>query len=265
MTKIVQHAILPKTGVRLVIDTGLRLDNVFSNLQRYMETSATLDEQSKTTRQRVLQTLLVQKRCTILELAKAVEINPISVRHHINRLEADGLVTSEEERHGVGRPRRLYFLTEAGLERFPSRYLRLTLRLLGQLKDTMPQPLVSQLFTQMAEDVAAEYRTQVEGMGMEERLDLVAGLLRNEGFLVEWEQKGNEYHIREVSCPYFHIGQSHPEVCTVDQTLISTMLSVPAEKVKCLLNGDAHCTYVVPGLLSSLEQAENHKKITTEA
>jgi predicted ArsR family transcriptional regulator len=220
-----------------------------------METNLDLDEQSKTTRQRVLQTLLVRKRCTILELAEAVNINPISVRHHINRLEAENLVTSEEERHGVGRPRRLYFLTEAGLECFPSRYLRLTLRLLEQLKDTMPQPMVSQLFTQMAEDVAAEYRSQVEGLDMEQRLDLVAGLLRNEGFLVEWEQKGSDYHIREVSCPYFHIGQSHPEVCTVDQTLISTMLSVPAEKVKCLLNGDAHCTYVVPGSINVITPA----------
>jgi len=75
-----------------------------------------------------------------------VDINPISVRHHINRLEADGLVTSEEERHGVGRPRRLYFLTEKGRERFPTRYIRLTMRLLEQLKEAMPQPMIAKLF-----------------------------------------------------------------------------------------------------------------------
>ena len=219
-----------------------------------MDIHAVVDDQTRTTRQRVLQTLLVRQRCTINELAKSVDINPISVRHHINRLEADGLVTSEEERHGVGRPRRVYFLTEAGMERFPSRYLRLTLRLLEQLKDTMPRPMISQLFTQMAEDVASEYRTQIKGLDMEHRLDLVTSLLRNEGFVVEWEQKGSDYHIREISCPYFHIGQSHPEVCAVDQTLISSMLSVPAEKVKCLLNGDAHCTYVVPGMSISLSE-----------
>lgn len=213
-----------------------------------MDINLTVDDQALSTRQRVLQTLLTRQRCTINELAEIVEINPISVRHHINRLEAEGLVTSAEERHGVGRPRRLYYLTEAGLERFPSRYLRLTLRLLEQLKGSMPEPMVTQLFTQMARDVADEYRNQVNGLEMEERLDLVTSLLRQEGFTVEWEQKGEEYHIREVSCPYYHIGQSHPEVCSVDQTLISSMLAVPAEKVKCLLNGDAHCTYVVPKL-----------------
>ena len=81
---------------------------------------------------------------------------------------------------------------------------------------------------------------------MEDRLDLVVNLLDNEGFTVECEQQDDEYLIREISCPYYHLGQSHPEVCSVDQTLISMILSVPAEKVKCVLDGDAHCTYVVP-------------------
>ena len=205
-----------------------------------------VDDPTKTTRERVLLTLLRQQRCTINMLATAVDINPISVRHHISKLEAEGLVTSEEERHGVGRPRRVYYLTEKGLELFPSRYLQLTIRLIEQLKETMPEAMVDRLFAQMAEDVASEYVSQVNGLSMEDRLDLVTTLLGNEGFTVEWEQQGNEYHIREISCPYYHIGQSHPEVCSVDQTLISTMLSVPAEKVKCVLNGDTHCTYVVP-------------------
>jgi len=215
---------------------------------------AETDERQLNTRQRVLKTLLNRQRCTINELAEAVEINPISVRHHINRLEAEALVTSEEERHGVGRPRRLYYLTEAGLEQFPSRYMKLTIRLLEQLKDTMPEQLVSKLFSQMAKDVAAEYEATVSGLGMEERLNLVTGLLSEEGFTVEWERKGEEYHIRETSCPYYHVGQSHPEVCSVDQTLISTMLSVPAEKVKCVLNGDTHCTYVVPSKIEQEDQ-----------
>lgn len=212
-------------------------------------TNQTLTEDSlQTTRERVLYTLLARQRCTINELAEAVDINPISVRHHITRLQADGLVGSEEERHGVGRPRRLYFLTEAGLEKFPSRYMRLTLRLLEQLKDSLPEPMITRLFAQMAEDVAAEHKSNLNDLGMEARLDLVTSLLSEEGFTVEWEKSDNQYLIREISCPYYHVGQDHPEVCTVDQTLISEILEVPVEKVKCVLHGDAHCTYVIPTL-----------------
>jgi DeoR family transcriptional regulator, suf operon transcriptional repressor len=199
----------------------------------------------KSTRDRILQTMVRQPRTTINELAEAVGINPISVRHHLTNLQVEGLVSSEEERHGVGRPRLVYLLTEAGTERFPTRYLRLTSRLLDQLKSTMPEPMVSKLFLQMANDMADDYSDQMNGLSMEERLDLARVLLAEEGFTVEWEKIGSQYQIHEITCPYLRIGQSHPEVCTVDQTLISKMLAVPAEKIQCILSGDAHCTYVV--------------------
>ncbi len=208
------------------------------------------ENQAKSTRDRILQTLLIRERCTINELADIVQINPISVRHHIARLEADGLVTSDETRHGVGRPRRFYFLTEQGREHFPTRYIRLTMRLLEQLKESVPPIFVKGLFTQMAQEMASNYRSEMEGLPIDKRMDLVKQFLSQEGFNVEVEKLGDDYHIRESNCPYFQVGQTHPEVCSLDQTLISTLLNIPAQKVQCLLHGDAHCTYVVPGDLS---------------
>ena len=199
----------------------------------------------KSTRDRILQTLLRKPRTTINELAIAVGINPISVRHHLTNLQVEGLVGNDEERHGVGRPRLVYFLTETGMERFPTRYLRLTTRLLAQMKESMPEPVVRKLFAEMADGLAEDYASQMKGMNIEERLDLAKTLLTEEGFNIEWEKSGSQYRIHEITCPYLQIGQSHPEVCTVDQTLISKMLAVPAEKVQCVLQGDAHCTYVV--------------------
>lgn len=210
-----------------------------------MEIITNLDEQNQTTRHRVLKTLLLRQNCTVNELADAVDINPISVRHHLNKLEAEGLVSSFEERHGVGRPRRLYHLTESGRELFPTRYLRLTTRLLAQLKDQLPPSMINQLFAQMAKDMAAEYEEALNGLSLEERLDLIKQLLGQEGFSVEWEKQGEEYYVREINCPYLQVSQAHPEVCAIDQTLISTLLSLPAEKVRCVLNGDTHCTYVI--------------------
>lgn len=202
----------------------------------------------KSTRERILQTLLSHPRSTINDLAEAVSINAISVRHHLTSLQADGLVTAEEERHGVGRPRLVYLLTEKGLERFPTRYLRLTTRLLDELKETLPPQAVRSLFAKLGTDLAGDYSDQVQDLPMEERLNLIKELLAEEGFTVEWEKHGDQYHINEITCPYYHVGQSHPEVCTIDQTLISTVLAVPAEKIHCVLRGDAHCTYVIPDL-----------------
>ncbi len=195
----------------------------------------------------VLRTLLSQPRCSINELAEKVGISPISIRHHIASLEAEGLIACEDERHGVGRPRQVFFLTERGIEQFPTRYVQLTLRLLEHLKETMPEAMINKLFTQMANDLAKDLSvgTEIQNLSMEERLNLVKSLLRQEGFNIEWEQLDDGYQIHEASCPYYFIGQNHPEVCTVDQILISTVLSVPAEKIKCILNGDNNCTYLI--------------------
>ncbi len=199
----------------------------------------------KSTREHILQTLLNHPRSTINELAEAVGINAISVRHHLTSLQAEGMANAEEERHGVGRPRLVYFLTEKGLERFPTRYLRLTNRLLDQLKEAMPAQTVKSLFERMATNLAENYSSKVKFLSMEEKLNLVKQILNDEGFMVEWEKQGSQYQIHEITCPYYHVGQSHPEVCTVDQTLISTMLSIPVEKIQCVLRGDTHCTYLI--------------------
>jgi predicted ArsR family transcriptional regulator len=208
----------------------------------------------KSTRERILQTLLNHPSATIQDLAVAVGINAISVRHHLSSLQAEGLVSNEEERHGVGRPRLVYSLTEKGLERFPTRYLRLTNRLLDQMKEAMPPGIINKLFTQMASDIASGYADHIKNFTVEEKLEFIKTLLAQEGFTVEWERQGQDYHIHEITCPYYHVGQSHPEICTVDQTLISEVLSIPVQKIHCVLHGDNHCTYVVSELASNGEK-----------
>ena len=199
----------------------------------------------KSTRDRILQTLLTHPASTISDLALAVDINTISVRHHLTNLQAEGLIQASEERHGVGRPRLVYSLTDSGIERFPTRYLNLTNRLLEELKSTMPQKEINQIFERMARSMAADQVDKLKNMNIEQKLDFIQKNLGEEGFMIEWQKVGDEYQITETACPFYHVGQAHPEVCVMDQTLISTMLSIPTEKINCVLNGDVHCTYVI--------------------
>jgi DeoR family transcriptional regulator, suf operon transcriptional repressor len=199
----------------------------------------------KSTRDRILQTLLSHPKATISDLAEAVQINTISVRHHLTNLQLDGLIKAEEERHGVGRPRLVYSLTSEGQEKFPSRYLQLTDQLLTQLKQVMSESQFNNLFPQIAKQLAGEKAEQTRKMPFEKKLEFLKNVLEEQGFSIEWEKSGDDYRINEVSCPFYHIGQSHPEVCTLDQTLISSILSIPIEKVECVLDGDHHCTYLV--------------------
>jgi DeoR family suf operon transcriptional repressor len=214
-----------------------------------------IETERKNTREQILQILLARKRCTINELAEVVGINQISIRHHVMKMEAEGLVETEEERHGVGRPHRMYFLSEKGREHFPTHYVRLTVRLLEQLKEQANPIFIKRLFTQMAEDMASDYQVEAKSLDIEEKLELIQKILSQEGFTVEIEKHENSFYIKEISCPYFHIGQNHPEVCAIDQTLISSLLDIPAHKVQCLLEGDSLCTYIIPNeVVQSSEQ-----------
>ena len=199
------------------------------------------------TRNRVLRTLLLNQSRTVNELAEAVEINPISVRHHVNKLEAEGLIQSEEERHGVGRPRLIYTLTNKGMEQFPQRYLQLTLRLLHQLKENLSEQVLGKLFQELAEGIAGELTRNVnlEDLSLKERLELLQDVLSSEGFMVRLEEEDDNYYLIEASCPYHHVGEDHPEICAVDQELIAHIISVAPQRVECILDGDTQCKYQI--------------------
>ncbi len=202
---------------------------------------------SNNTRNRVLRSLLLNQKRTVNELAEAVDINPISVRHHVTKLEAEGLIVSEEERHGVGRPRLVFSLTPKGMEQFPQRYLQLTLRLLEQLKSSLPEKVLGNIFKEIAEGIAEDltHDINLEDLDLKERLELLQEVLTAEGFMVEIQEEEGNFYIVEASCPYHHVGEDYPEICVVDQELIAHFVSSTPKRVECILDGDKQCKYLI--------------------
>ncbi|MHB8807886.1 MAG: helix-turn-helix transcriptional regulator [Anaerolineaceae bacterium] len=199
----------------------------------------------KTTREKVLMTIKLHPKSTIIEIADQVDINAISVRHHLTNLQAEGLIMAEEERHGIGRPRLVYSLTDRGMENFPSRYFHLVNSLMDQIKETLPEKDVNSIFHNMAEKLTSDYEPMLAKMSMEERLELLKTILNNEGFDVEWEQQGQQCCIKEISCPYFKIGDNHPEVCLFDKSIISNILDIPINKISHQDREEDLCTYTI--------------------
>jgi DeoR family suf operon transcriptional repressor len=172
------------------------------------------------TRDEIINYLQKHGSSGVADLATATGVTPVSIRHHLSALQAEGQITSVESHSGVGRPKLLYSLTEAASERFPGKYVHLT-------------------------DMAAGHKHKFEGKTLEEKVELLISVLGEEGFMAAWNKVGDAYHLTEYNCPYFAIGQRHPEVCTIDQTLISNMLDSTVEKTTCILNGDQRCVFVI--------------------
>lgn len=200
----------------------------------------------KSTRERILQTLLAFPGSTINDLAEAVGINSISIRHHLTSFEADDLVSCAEERHGVGRPHLVYSLTDKGIEQFPTNYLRLSRRLLEQLRHRMNSQEIEALFEQIGTEIAHSYSHELTGKSLDERLNLLKSILMKEGFIVEWKKDGNVYTISSLSCPYYRIAPEHPEICALGNALIKTFLNVPVTVESCIFNNTDRCIYQIP-------------------
>src|SRR5207248_10670041 len=76
----------------------------------------------RSTRMEVLELLRRKGRCSAETIANDLGVTPNAVRQHLTNLERAGLVVSQPERSGRGRPSLLFALAERADAVFPKRY-----------------------------------------------------------------------------------------------------------------------------------------------
>lgn len=197
------------------------------------------------TRETILETLKTSPGASIELLAEAADISPVSVRHHVNSLLAEGLIGVEKVRVKVGRPLNVYSLSEAGEELFPQKYYSLTNRLLDSIKDQLPPEMVKELFAGLVGRTVEEHRDRFEHLPFEAKLDYLMQLLEQEGFLAKWQKTEDGYQVTEYSCPYISVGQKHAEICEIDKELMITVLNTEVNQHSCMLDGASCCEFSV--------------------
>lgn len=210
-----------------------------------------------TTRDEIISILRRKGSSSVNDLAGATGVTPVSIRHHLASLQADGLITAAEIHVKVGRPKLVYSLTSTALERFPTKYLKLTGQLLEEIKSAVPSTVIERIFTTIAQNMAAVHAAKFAGKSLSERMVLLVQVLGEEGFMAAWNRVGDSYQLTEYNCPYIALGHQHPEVCTIDQTLISQVLNTPVEKTTCLLKGDQHCEFMIRPTQISASDIQN--------
>lgn len=212
---------------------------------RPVDTHLNLNKKKRTTRDVILHSIKLSPQATVDELAEAADISPVTVRHHLNALQAEGTIEAASIRRKVGRPYYVYSLSEQGQELFPKRYVRLTTRLLEEMKERLPQEVIDEIFNGVVETVLQEHRGEFEHLPLEKRLDYLVTLLSDEGFLSTWERTSDGYRLIEYSCPYLSIGSAHAEVCNFDKQLMSGVLQLEVHQHSCMLQGSNCCQFTI--------------------
>ncbi|MDW8172507.1 MAG: ArsR family transcriptional regulator [Anaerolineae bacterium] len=204
------------------------------------------------TRQLILQILHERGEATVDEIVadlrlKRGAITAVTVRHHLNKLRADGLIAFAKMRRKVspGRPQHLYTLTLQGETRLPNNYKRLASGFLEQMAQ-LPERSVNVIIEGISADMAAEAR--IPDAPMPSRLDAVVAYLNEHGYGAHWESSADGYILHTLSCPYHELSQLSPHLCLIDMKLISKMLGVVPRLTLHMARGDDSCSYFIPSI-----------------
>jgi predicted ArsR family transcriptional regulator len=198
----------------------------------------------QSTRQEILEILKQEREATVEDLAARLELTPMTIRHHLNVLQAQNLVAASTVRRSqkVGRPRLVYTLTEAADGLFPQSYGDLANYLVTEMKESMGPEETEAIFQRIATRIAEQGPQPVKGQNFEQRLDQVVGFLEEQGFIFRWEKTEEGYILANINCPYRRVTRDHPEVCAMDSELLERLLGVEPQQLSSLREGEAACT-----------------------
>lgn len=196
------------------------------------------------TRSELLRRVVDMGGATVAALSGVVGISDATVRRHLDRLEAEGLLEIEALRRGPGRPSYLYRATDEGVRAVRDRTPQLTERLLAEMVRLRipPQALSDALATQVAE----AHREEVHEGSIEQRVDDVVDALRPEGILDSWERGEDGIHLVNNACPYIGAAAASDCVCEADRLTIEKLVGATVEQTGRLADGDPGCEYVIP-------------------
>ncbi|HEY8346901.1 MAG TPA: metalloregulator ArsR/SmtB family transcription factor [Symbiobacteriaceae bacterium] len=212
-----------------------------------MPTDALPSHGDTSTRREIINILRVSGPLTVSELGERLGITHVAVRRHLTSLERDGLITSVQERHPMGRPTRVYSLTEAADELFPKKYGALTLELLEFLSQTQSE-LVDQFFRTRGQRLAEQYGPEVSACPtLAERVKRLTQIQAANGYLATSEEGADgTFILREFNCPISQVSRYYPHACEHELTFIRTVLGTDqVQRVECISQGGTCCRYIV--------------------
>ena len=194
--------------------------------------------------QRLLNTIKLQGTATIPELAEAIGLNVETVRDHLRKLSREALIEQRgRRRSGPGRPEILYGLTGLGESLFPTREAELLEALARHLVESGNHDLLDAFY---AKHLAARRRdalARVSGLEGRERLDEVARILTEEGFMARIEEECGEPILRLCHCPVRALVYATRTPCRIEVAFIHELLGERLSRVSYIPAGDSACSY----------------------
>ena len=167
-------------------------------------------------------------------------------RLQLAKLAEEGFVEQIISSKGVGRPTILYRLTEKGNRRFPDSHTELTVQILTTVQHVLGQNALNAIITSSAVAADSKYAAHLHGAGsLEEKLDRLAAVRSEEGYMAEWKKEGDNYLFIENHCPISSAAKQCQGFCQAELNTFHNLLGpgVSVERTEYLLNDARRCAY----------------------
>jgi predicted ArsR family transcriptional regulator len=196
----------------------------------------------------------------IADLAAALRITAEAARQQIIRLAAEGLVVSETERRGVGRPTRRWSLTGRGHARFPDTHAELTLCLIDAVRAKLGEEALERLIVAREEQSRNDYAAALAGARtLAERLARLTKVRSREGYMAEWRKVAGGYLLVENHCPICAAATACQGFCRAELDVFRAVLGagVSIERTDHIVAGARRCAYRIAPVAATAQEHQH--------
>lgn len=180
-------------------------------------------------------------------LAHRLKVTVVAVRQQLGRLLDKGEVAYEDRREGVGRPKRIWSLTEAASARFPDSHAALTLDLIEGIRTVLGADALDRVISAREAAMRDGYAERLKpAKNLADRAKLLAEQRSDEGYMAEAKRLPNgDILLIENHCPICVAARACQGFCRSELDLFRVVLG-PAAKVEReehILAGARRCAY----------------------
>jgi len=182
---------------------------------------------------------------TVDALTQTLSISRNAVKQHLTALHANGYIESTSLTRSIGRPSRVYTLTDKGRELFPRHYSLLSTLLIDWIKNRLGDDELEACMTTLGEQVAQQFKARVDQHDtLSQAAEEVAGIMHQLGY--EASASSNTADSAEIvahNCVFHKLAKDTHQVCQLDLSLISNLLGTPVKHIDCMARGGPCCRF----------------------
>jgi predicted ArsR family transcriptional regulator len=202
--------------------------------------------------------LLLEGPKTAGEIADKLKIQKSAIRTHLESLQAEQSVRSYFKIEGLGRPRKVYELTESGRELFPRKYDLILLLILQEIESTHGHEYMKKIIKSIADNMVQDIHDKIKksSSSLEESISILNSVSNELGFMSSFykedeDNSSSTYSIISRNCIVHKIAIKHQDaIChgfhdRIIQKSLDGKVNAKVQLKECIALGDKHSRHII--------------------